>query len=54
MHGCAKQSSSGSFGDKGERVIAALQPNTGKHHAGHVRMMEHHLFNEVQPRRRTS
>lgn len=35
-----------SFGDKGDRVLAALQRNTSKHHAGHVRMMEHHLFNE--------
>jgi hypothetical protein len=35
-----------SFGDKGERVLAALQRNTSKHHAGHVRMMEHQLFNE--------
>lgn len=36
-----------SFGDKGERVLAALQRNTSKHHAGHVRMMEHELFNET-------
>ena len=36
-----------SFGDKGERVLASLQRNTSKHHAGHVRMMEHQLFNET-------
>ena len=36
-----------SFGDKGERVLASLQRNTSKHHAGHVRMMEHQLFNEM-------
>ena len=35
-----------SFGDKGERVLASLQRNTSKHHAGHVRMMEHYLFGE--------
>ena len=35
-----------SFGEKGERVLASLQRNTSKHHAGHVRMMEHQLFNE--------
>ena len=33
---------------RGERgaVLASLQRNTSKHHAGHVRMMEHHLFGE--------
>ena len=36
-----------SFGDKGERVLTSLQRNTSKHHAGHVRMMEHQLFNET-------
>ena len=36
-----------SFGDKGERVLASLQRNTSKHHAGHVRMMEHQLFNDT-------
>ena len=36
-----------SFGDKGERVLASLKRNTSKHHAGHVRMMEHQLFNEI-------
>ena len=36
-----------SFGDKGERVLASLRRNTSKHHAGHVRMMEHQLFNET-------
>lgn len=36
-----------SFGDKGERVLASLQRNTSKYHAGHVRMMEHQLFNET-------
>jgi hypothetical protein len=35
-----------SFAEKGERVLASLQRNTSKHHAGHVRMMEHHLFGE--------
>jgi len=35
-----------SFGDKGERVLASLQRNTGKHHAGHVRMIEYYLFGE--------
>jgi len=39
-----------SFGDKGERVLASLQRNTSKHHAGHVRMMEHQLFNETNKR----
>jgi len=39
-----------SFGDKGERVLASLQRNTGRHHAGHVRMMEHQLFNETNKR----
>jgi len=39
-----------SFGDKGERVLASLQRNTSKHHAGHVRMMEHQLFNETNRR----
>jgi len=36
-----------SFGDRGERVLASPQRNTSKHHAGHVRMMEHQLFNET-------
>ena len=36
-----------SFGDKGERVLASLQRNTSKHHAGHVRMMKYQLFNET-------
>jgi hypothetical protein len=35
-----------SFGDKGERVLASLKRNTSKHHAAHVRMMEHYLFGE--------
>jgi len=39
-----------SFGDKGERVLASLQRNTSKHHAGHVRLMEHQLFNETNRR----
>jgi hypothetical protein len=39
-----------SFADKGERVLASLQRNTSRHHAGHVRMMEHHLFNATNRR----
>ena len=39
-----------SLGDKGERVLVSLQRNTSKHHAGHVRMMEHQLFNETNKR----
>ena len=36
----------GTFGDKGERVLASLQRNTGKHYAGRVRSMEFLLFND--------
>lgn len=39
-----------SFGDKGDRVLASLKSNTSKHHAGHVRLMEHQLFNDTNKR----
>lgn len=37
-----------SFSGKGETVLNSLKRNTGKHHAGHVRMMEHQLFGDNQ------